>query len=426
MNIDIMHIIMLYADRRVVSNIMKTCSALNSEGTRYLLADGVTLRRELSIVFFMWFLQARGNSRECFRRLTFINKLTIDFYSSPQEYVACILEKFFEIVVQLGAASNLISLTISQAEALFATHPPLTAAIAKLTTLKTLDLQFTGVHSASLLRTLQSSLVTATLCFDLCDRERENENIPEPDTNSILLLEGSQSTLKSLTLSFAASSPDGPCYANVTCLELSYSVDLPYIEDYIRAFPNLLSLKAFGCTEDRDDPGIWHHREMAMLYQAQHGTWRSLRDYDGSMLALWFWGLTCQIPSVSLTFETEYGVDPNFINDIILDVRPSHLALRLPGTSWLLDGAVRAVLSVEGRLQALELCVLFHVFKNDQTVSVGDILVSRSPYHSFEVNVSFKWLSATVGFTRRRRSGFVCVQVQAALGLVLYEDISPP
>ena len=191
LNIDIMHIIMSYADRRVISNIMKTCHSLNSEGTRYLIADGVALRRELAVVSFVWFLQARGGSSERFRRLTFINELSIDIYPNPEEYIARTLEGFFGIVVDLGAASNFTSLKISQAEALLTTHPPLAAAIAKLTTLKALDLRFIGVHGATLLRTLQSSLVTVTLCFGFYDREREDEVIPEPDMNPTVLLEGS-------------------------------------------------------------------------------------------------------------------------------------------------------------------------------------------------------------------------------------------
>ena len=69
---------------------------------------------------------------------------------------------------------------------------------------------------------------------------------------------------------------------------------------------------------------------------------------------------------------------PNFLNDVILDVRPSKLALRLLGTSWLLNDAVRAVLSraEESHLQVLEICILSHVEQSDDTVSTGRILVS--------------------------------------------------
>ena len=67
---------------------------------------------------------------------------------------------------------------------------------------------------------------------------------------------------------------------------------------------------------------------------------------------------------------------PNFLNDVILDVRPSKLALRLLGTSWLLNDAVRAVLSEEGHLQVLEICILSHVEQSDDTVSIGHVLVS--------------------------------------------------
>ncbi|PIL22877.1 hypothetical protein GSI_15573 [Ganoderma sinense ZZ0214-1] len=395
-NVDVMHIIMSYADRRVVSNLMQTCSALNYAGTKYLLADGLALRSEYGLVSFLCFLYARGFPGECVRRLTPLNKVTIDFHK-PTENIPPALEFLFEIFAL--AAFNLTSLTIGEAEALLASHPSLGTAMAKLTTLKTIDFLQTGQHCATLLRTLRSSLVTVNIHFDLDSGEPENEVPAESDMNPILLLEGSKSTLESLRASFAVSSPDGPCYPNVAHLELSYTV-LPYIEDYIRAFPNLQSLASFYCAGFQDAL-TWHsRREMAMQYQAVHGTWRSLQHYEGSMLVLWVWGLTCNIRSVRLSFEhwQQLGVDPNFLEDIILDVRPSDLALRLPGASWLLDDDVRTVLSKEGRLQALEIYVLFHMNEADDTVSVQHILdllvdvVRTSSMLKFKLILDSTWM----------------------------------
>ena len=234
LNVDIMHIIMSYAHRSVVSRLMKTCNTLNSEGARYLFKDEVSFRYDAELVSFFWFLKARDNSSERCRRITFLNRLSLDS-KDPTENISQTLELLFEIVVRFGGVSNLTSLKISQAEALLTAHPPLIAAIAKLTTLKTLDLQYTGQHCATLLRTLQSSLVTVSIYFGLHGREHEHEVIPEPDTNPILLLQSSQSTLESLDVTFALStpSPDVGCYANATHLHLS-CMDLPYVEDYIR------------------------------------------------------------------------------------------------------------------------------------------------------------------------------------------------
>nr|VWO99781.1 Autophagy-related protein 17 [Ganoderma boninense] len=392
-NLDVMHIIMSYADRRVVSNLMRTCNALNYAGTKYLLADGLTLRHKIGLLSFLFFLHARGTPGECIRRLTLLNKLSIDLYK-PTENVPPILQFFFEILAL--AASNLTFLHISAAEALLALHPTLGPAIAKLRTLKTIDISETGVHCATLLRTLRSSLVTAKIHFGVHSAEPEEEVPPEPDMNPILLLEGSQSTLESLSASFPVSRPDGPCYANVTRLEL-FCTGLPYVEDYIRAFPNIQSLTYFHYAALQAELS-WHERRvMAMQYQTHHGTWQSLRKLQGSLLLLWVWGLMCHIPSVELSFE-QLGVDPNFLNDIILDVRPSDLALRLPGASWLLDDAVRDVLSQEGRLQVLELCVLFNINEADQTVVVEEILdllvdvVRASSMPTFKLSLDLTWM----------------------------------
>ena len=385
-NVDVMHIIMSYADRRVISSLMKTCNALNSAGMKYLLAieDEVCLRRKEGLVSFIRFLQARGNPSECSRRLKFLTKLNLEF-NHPTEHVARILECLFEFLAHVSA-SNFTSLKIWDVEALLASHPPLGVAIANLSILKTLDFLYAGEHCAVLLRTLQSNLTTVKIHFGHYCREQEGEILAEPDVNPIMLLEGSQSTLQYLSASFSLSSPDGPRYANMTHLELSCT-DFPHIEHYIRAFPNLQSLTSFECTGYGDED--WHERrEMSMLYQTQHGTWQSLRRFQGSLLILWVLGLTCRIPSVRLTFEQQIGVNPNFLNDIILDVRPSELALRLLGASSLLDDAVRAVLSEEGRLQGLELCLLFHVNESDGTVSVGHILVSLGFRYTFKVAVS--------------------------------------
>ena len=383
-NIDVMHIVMSHADRTVVSNLMKTCNTLNNAGTRYLLEDGVSLRHEEGLVSFVRFLWARGGSNECFRRVTLLSKLTLDFHD-PKESTARILESLFGILAR--GASNLTFLKMWAAEALLVLHPPLGATIATLTQLKTLDFFRAGEHCAKLLRALRSSLVTMKIHFATYSREGEDEVLAEPDVNPILLLEGSQSTLESLSTSFGLSSPDGPCYPNVTHLELSCA-DFPYIEDYIRAFPNLQSLTCFEYAGFGDELEWHERREMAMLYQAQHGTWQSMRDYQGSLFMLWIWGLACRIPSVGLSFDERRGLDPNFLNDIISDVRPSDLSLRLPGASWFLDDTVRAVLSEEGRLQVLDICILFHIDESDDdTVSIGHILVSLRFRHAFEVAV---------------------------------------
>nr|VWP00899.1 RAS1 [Ganoderma boninense] len=376
-NLDVMHIIMTYAGRRVVSNLMQTCNALNYAGTKYLLADGLTLRHEIGLLSFLFFLHARGTPGECIRRLTLLNKLSIDLYK-PTENVPPILQFFFEILAL--AASNLTFLHISAAEALLALHPTLGPAIAKLRTLKTIDISETGIHCATLLRTLRSSLVTAKIHFGIHSAEPEDEAPPEPDMNPILLLQGSQSTLESLSASFPVSRPDGPCYANVTHLEL-FCTGLPYVEDYIRAFPNIQSLTYF------------HYAAL----QAELRGMSSLRKLQGSLLLLWVWGLTCHIPSVELSFE-QLGVDPNFLNDIILDVRPSDLALRLPGASWLLDDAVCDVLSQEGRLQVFELCVLFNINEADESVVVEEILdllvdvVRASSVPTFRLSLDLTWM----------------------------------
>ncbi|KAI1794821.1 hypothetical protein LXA43DRAFT_1091426 [Ganoderma leucocontextum] len=406
-NMDIMHIVMSYANRRVVSNLMKTCNTLNNEGARYLLEDGVSLRREARLVkSFIWFMITRRNPNERFRRLTFLNKLSLDF-DHPTEDAARLLAVFFETIAR--AASKFTSLNIDNAEALLTTYPPLGAAIANLTTLKALNLSSTGEHCATLLRTLQSSLVMATIFFGLHARGREDEVIPEHAMNPILLLEASQSTLESLNTSFSLSTHDGPCYANVTHLSLS-CMPLPVIEDYIRAFPNILSLTTSNCSPYRDEPEVWdHRREMSMLYQAQSGSWRSLREYQGSTLVLWILGLTCHIPSIKLNFQHRppyepLEVDSNRLNDVLLDVRPSHLALILPGASSILDEAFRSTLCAEGRLQVLDLRVLFHINRANDTVSVGDILgllvdvVRASSVPTFKLTLDLSWM----GLERRR------------------------
>ena len=206
-------------------------------------------------------------------------------------------------------------------------------------------------------------------------------NLPTGDArhtirDPILLLQGSQSTLKSLRAAASVSSPYGPRYPNLTSLSLWY-VDLPAIEHYIRAFPNLLSFTTFECSQFRLRPWaqVWEdHRAMSMLHQAQHGTWRCLRHYTGSVVELWTFGLACQIHTVEMNFPRR--ASPRMLNDVLLAVRPSVLALMLPGASCLLDEALCSVLSEAGRLRELTLQVLLNLHENDETTSLGDVLVS--------------------------------------------------
>ncbi|PIL22886.1 hypothetical protein GSI_15582 [Ganoderma sinense ZZ0214-1] len=406
LNMDIMHIVMSFADRRAVSSLMKTCSTLNSEGAKYILTDGVFLRHERGLMSFIWFLIARNGSSECRRRLTFLKKLSLDFYP-PTEVAAGILEGFFELV---PVTSGLICLEISEAEALLAMHPPLGVAIAKLTRLKTLNLSDAGEHCALLLRTLRSSLVFADITFVTSNGEPEDEATRRSNANPILLLEGSQSTLESLSTNFATSSPDGPRYTNVTSLTLMY-IDLLVIEDYIRAFPNVRTLSSSECSGFREDRERWEDRRAtSMLHQARHGTWRSLRHYVGTVLDLWTFGLACQIRTVGFGVPQNRMVqDPDMLNDVLSDARPSALDLMLPGASYLLDEALRSVLSVERGLRELDLRVLLHINGNDEIVSVGDVLdllvdvVRASAVAAFRLKLDMSWIRDVR--TRAERSG---------------------
>ncbi|PIL22902.1 hypothetical protein GSI_15598 [Ganoderma sinense ZZ0214-1] len=398
LNMDIMHIVMSYADRRVVSNLMKTCKTLNSEGVKYLLEDGVSLRRKRTLKSFNRFLSARKNVKQCIRRLAFLKRLSLDFYH-PSEASARLLEGIFEILVQVS--SDFASLEIFNAEVLLAAHPPLGAAIAKLTTLKTLNVSDAGGdHCATLLRTHQSSLTSVDINFNAANEDPGDAAAGRSYMNPILLLERSQSTLESLSTTFSASSPDGPCYANVTSLSIT-CIDLPVIEDYIRAFPNLLSLSSFECCGFREeDQERWEDRRAtSMLHQARHGTWRSLRHYVGSVLDLWTFGLTCRIQTVKMGFP-QSTVDPTMLNDVLSHARPSALHLTLPGALCLLDAAVLSVLSVERGLRELDLRVLLHLNGNDQAVSVPVVLdllvdlVRAAAVPTFRLKLDMSWMRA--------------------------------
>ena len=113
---------------------------------------------------------------------------------------------------------------------------------------------------------------------------------------------------------------------------------------------------------------------MSMLHQAQYRTWRSLRHYTGSVVELWVFGLACQIHTVEMNFPRR--ASPRMLNDVLLAVRPSVLALTLPGASCLLDEALCSVLSETGRLRELTVQVLLNLHENDEIVSLGDVLVS--------------------------------------------------
>ncbi|KAM5538653.1 hypothetical protein V8D89_007682 [Ganoderma adspersum] len=368
LNMDIMHAIMSYATRNTVSDLMKTCRAANSEGVKHLLKDGVSIGSEVELLSLVYFLTARGNLDDSLRRLIFFESLSLNF-DTPSPDVARGLAEFFENIGPV--ALNFTSLDIHTAETLLTAYPPLGATIAKLTTLESLEISSSGEHCASLLRTLQSKLVTASITFD--DGDEEDEDILERDRNPILLFRGSQSTLESLSTSFSASSPQGPRYANVTELSLSY-LDLPSIEDYIRAFPNLRSLSAFECSGYVNDPAGWEERRLtSMGYQVRRGSWRSLRQYWGSVLILWIFGLTCRIPSVELDFEDD-ELDLDKLNDVLQDARPSRLILKLPEASCLLDERFRSSLHVDS-LRVLDLRVTFSA-REDSALSVGDILDS--------------------------------------------------
>ncbi|RDX50245.1 hypothetical protein OH76DRAFT_1482395 [Lentinus brumalis] len=335
LNLDLFHLVMSLADRCTVSRLMQTCRALNHEGARSIFLEDPQLDTGRNFKSFVRFTAARGDAAEVARRLERLRGLRVDLQEEDREAIvlAPLLKQF--LVERALYLKNLVRLNINGLCDLIRVEPELPAAIAAMTTLRSLVIRRVEHRGLGMVRDLQSRLTHAVIALvggtldKLADRDLT------------VLLQRSRMTLRSLSYESVLKpvvSTSPACYPHVRHLSLNRAETL-VTRNLVAVFPHLETLHAswlvltpFPGDYDRV---LVRHRTKNIAEQHQHGSWSSLRRFTGSLAMLYVLGLTCHVPHISVGIDENEGFEFGWARAIVEDTRPTHLTFDIGFPSYL-------------------------------------------------------------------------------------------
>lgn len=391
MPFDVLLMIMALLSRSDGLNMSMTCRTLRHGGARFLLEGGVALTTSGQAISLIKFIRAdAGNCAHHLRDL----KISGDHFSS----------KAVDALKGLVTTPHLAlhSLVLTDAEAIL--MPDLTSfhlwdprssmlfsAFSSLATLKHLTIDRCDEHSFAFIRSLPSSLTTATLNLEPLTMWSV---ITDPDErNPILLLTNSSHTLVELCGTGFDIDPAiikyDIVYPSVRRISAEYtSPAMPGTLAYIHAFPNLEYLSLTSPNNRFDDlavdeledplsarPLIVDIRVANRDDQVNYGcTWHRLREVSGSLVDLYVLGIACQVPKVRI-LDTITEWKCTLLQDVLADVRPSCLVISFAGMSMFGTGGPLywMLRELEVPLRALELEI--RCSANEGAWSLGGIVV---------------------------------------------------
>ncbi|KAI9059791.1 hypothetical protein FKP32DRAFT_1679603 [Trametes sanguinea] len=338
LNYDILLNIARFADRRTLRCLMQTCKELYRPAAKLILADGYACLRTLAdIRSFLSFLLADPE-----HRLPLLHRLEIKVdvrrYKRRSRQADSALPALFRRLAESGALTDLI---LWRAEDLVNALIDIPPTIVALKTLSRLELNDVGPFSGVMLGAMEARLVSVAVKF-------QEPGLGFPlgghfNKDPLDLLIRYRRTLRELKMSCAVipftqlNANNTPRYENVTTLTLE-RMHLPSIQLFVYAFPELRRLSVHRCVDedsfDTDYTQVYEQRYANQEQQRTQGSWPSLESFCGSVYNLHYLGITCPISVLDLTDDCAYDdhIFPmDVVREILLDLHPVELALRVPG-----------------------------------------------------------------------------------------------
>ncbi|RDX47261.1 hypothetical protein OH76DRAFT_1557909 [Lentinus brumalis] len=332
LNLDALLEVFCRTNMSTQSQIMKTCRVLYREGGKQLVRQNVvSLRTEAQLASFLLFMRADGLSR-----MPYIRALTVGSKGhKSSQAIEWLVELFAELV---ACASGLQKLSYHCVHKNPAMDGRLAAHIASMTTLTVLSVSRMDHPTWAILQHIRSRLTTAH--FEFADEEFDDSVPPSDHVDLVHLLEGSRTTLESLTVHGShfnvITTTTGPAYPRMAELDLNLeTLWMPVASHYMQSFPNLrfLRIEDSGVSMDGrpaiGSPQCAALRASNRSYQQEYGSWRLLDLFAGQAQHLYPLGLTCRIEHLIIyDSDTSYEeVDATILRAMLSDARPTRLDL---------------------------------------------------------------------------------------------------
>ncbi|KAI0764523.1 hypothetical protein BD413DRAFT_680347 [Trametes elegans] len=341
---DILLHVISFADKQTVQNLMQTSWMFHHYGARYILEGHVLLNTSLShhILSFTRFML--GDRRDSRYRLPFLRDFTLlrrrsGFDDAFDTSIAAgsALQCLFTMIAEAG---KLVRLVICDTEEILSMHPALPEAVAKVRTLRDLQVDLVGELGARMLSALRAPALERAVIgmFPVEGEEGEEENAPAPklERDPTRLLRHSHASLLELSVSYADLDAGSACFPRVVVLGLE-RIRPEDVEHYARAFPHVRDLwMEEYCAWNEEDMGELHvQRARNLAVQRRSGSWPSLESFDGPIGQLYLLGLPCPIRSLNLNNHDEiWNTVPGVLDAVLECARPRFLKLDLMAVCW--------------------------------------------------------------------------------------------
>ena len=307
LNDDVLLFVLSWSSRKTATSMIATCHFLYHEGVKVVLHDRPlvfdSILSEHNALSLLRFVQAEP-------RCSYVRKLFVSMQPMP----AAIAQSLAGLLPRM---TSLESLFLNVEDAL-QSYPTLLSAFASLRFVK--DLIVNGAErSCALIGSLQVQFVSTRLYFS--PQSPESGQRPglylNPDFHPLVLLQRSALTLKTLTCGFWCDMDPKIffClpkvrYPNMHAFTLYECQNPQGLTPCMNCFPNLARLTVDASLLPRNL--ILAHAELAIIQRdmnlSRQGpsppsaslSWKSLHDYTGHLVELWFLGLACPIPRLIL------------------------------------------------------------------------------------------------------------------------------
>ncbi|KAM5534490.1 hypothetical protein V8D89_011822 [Ganoderma adspersum] len=244
--------------------------------------------------------------------------------------------------------------------------------------------------SCELIQSLQSQLVSAQLYFSPYFPQSGHRLYLAAAFHPLIMLQRSASTLKTLFCGFWCdmdpkifASPPKVQYPSMHALTLYECRNPQGLTPYIKSFPNLahLNVEENGSRWDLNyAPVAVIHRNWNLARQGFWSTgeslsWKQLHDYSGYLVDLWFLGLSCPIPRLSLN-DTPSARPPHALTDVLGTAHPTELTIAFQKCSLtdILKTDFLSALRSDGALDLRRLTVFIELRAQDHVLDVGRAL----------------------------------------------------
>lgn len=348
LNLDVFREITSYLPQGSRTSLMRTCRALYSspEAAKIVLGGYIVLRSSKKVASFVAYLNAEKKPRCQYVR---------ELWLHPPNFSRRDLLAFSLCVPNF---SSLTSLQLHEVDLMLSTCPELGEAIAKLPSLRDLDLSGVGAATCIMVQALECALVSISLWWLIrIDEDIDEEFLLSHENHAVQRLANLTSTLESLSCSnwyTGRDLPDFPTvYPNMRELSIDRD-DFPHMKPYMRAYPHLTRLEVqtdhasdLRCDNDPTDTveELREHRDINIAEQSgQPWVWQELGEFVGCAADLFLIGLTCPINRVRLHETASVEVTFDMFREVLAMARPKEL--KVDGYGGLLLDPIHGLIPV--------------------------------------------------------------------------------